>query len=67
MKPDRELLAEALKDLHKGETVERALGRIVRRNGGTYEEYVRIMADVRELAVKEKLTSVDATRRLAQS
>ena len=67
MKPDRELLAEALKDLHKGETVERALGRIVRRNGGAYEEYVRIMADVRELAVKEKLTSVDATRRLAQS
>ncbi len=67
MKPDRELLAEALKDLHKGETVERALGRIVRRSGGTYEEYVRIMGDVRELAVKEKLTSLDAARRLAQS
>jgi hypothetical protein len=67
VKPDRELLLEAVKDLHKGETVERALGRILRRYGGTYEDYLRIMGDVRELARKGKLTSDEAARILAQA
>src|SRR3989304_4205225 len=67
MKPDRELVTEALGDLHKGETIERAVGRILRRNGGTYTDYVRIMVDVRDLARREKITAVDAARRLAQA
>jgi len=67
MKPDRELVAEALGDLHKGEPIERAVGRILRRYGGKYTDYVRIMGDVRELARQEKITSMDAARRLAQA
>jgi hypothetical protein len=67
MRPDRDLLSEALGDLHKGETIERALSRIVRRDGGTYAEYMRIMGDVRDLANTEKVTALEAARRLAQA
>ena len=67
MKPDRELVAEALGDLHKGEPIERAVGRILRRYGGKYADYVRIIGDVREVARREKVTSVDAARRLVQA
>lgn len=68
MKPDPEILLEAVKDLHKGETIERAVGRILRRYGGTYEvDYQRIMATVREFARKEKITAIEAARKLAQA
>ncbi len=67
MKPARELLTEALGDLHKGELIERAVGRILRRYGGTYQDYRRIMDDVRDLAHREKITSLEAARRLAQA
>ncbi len=67
MKPVPELLGEALGDLHKGEPLERALGRILRRYGGTYTDYVRIMGDVRELARREKITALEAAQRLAQA
>jgi len=67
MRSARDLLAEALGDLQKGETIERALSRILRRYGGTYEDYVRIMSDVRDLATKEKLSTLEAARRIAQA
>ena len=66
MRPDRELIAEALRDLHKEETIERALSRILRRYGGTYAEYLRIIGDVRDLATREKVTALEAAKRLAQ-
>jgi len=65
MRSARDLIAEALGDLQKGETIERALSRILRRYGGTYEDYVRIMSDVRDLATKEKLSNLEAARRIA--
>ncbi len=65
MRSARDLIAEALGDLQKGETIERALSRILRRYGGTYEDYVRIMSDVRDLASKEKLSNLEAARRIA--
>ena len=67
MRSARDLLAEALGDLQKAETIERALSRILRRYGGTYEDYVRIMSDVRDLATKEKLSTLEAARRIAQA
>ncbi len=68
MKPDPEILLEAVKDLHKGETIERAVGRVLRRYGGTYaEDYQRIMGDVRDLARREKITPIEAARKLAQA
>ena len=65
MRSARDLIVEALGDLQKGETIERALSRILRRYGGTYEDYVRIMSDVRDLASKEKLSNLEAARRIA--
>ncbi len=68
MKPDPEILLEAVKDLHKGETIERAVGRVLRRYGGTYEvDYLRIMTNVREVARREKITPIEAARKLAQA
>jgi len=67
MRSTRDLLAEALGDLQKGEIIERALSRILRRYGGTYEDYVRIMSDVRDLATKEKLSTLEAAQRIAQA
>jgi len=67
MRSARDLLAEALGDLQKGETIERALSRILRRYGGTYEDYVRIMGEVRDLATQEKLATLEAARRIAQA
>ena len=67
MTGDEELLREAVGDLHKGETVERAVGRIVRRRGGTYGDYVRIMDSVRDLSARERLTALQAARKLAQA
>ncbi|HTD81370.1 MAG TPA: hypothetical protein VK723_04390 [Thermoplasmata archaeon] len=67
MRSPRDLLAEALGDLQKSETIERALSRILRRYGGTYADYVRIMSDVRDVASREKLSNLEAARRLAQA
>ena len=67
MRSPRDLIAEALGDLQKDETIERAISRIMRRYGGTYAEYVRIMSDVRDLATKEKLSTLEAAKRLAQA
>ena len=67
MRSHRDLVAEALGDLQKDETIERALSRILRRYGGTYADYVRIMSDVRDVASKEKLSNLEAARRLAQA
>lgn len=64
MKGEDEILREAINDLHKGETIERAIGRIVRRHGGTYQDYVGIMDRVRDLAREQKLTPIQAARKL---
>ncbi len=57
------VLQEALKDLHKNETFERALGRILRRHGKGYKEYVEIMGAVRTQAHKEGIELLEAARR----
>ncbi|MEE9268463.1 MAG: hypothetical protein V3U70_03565 [Thermoplasmata archaeon] len=57
------ILQEALKDLHSNETFERALGRILRRHGKEYKEYVEIMRAVRGQANKEGIELLEAARR----
>ncbi|MFQ5553125.1 MAG: hypothetical protein ACE5EW_05345 [Thermoplasmata archaeon] len=59
------VLREALKDLHKNETFERALGRILRRHGKGYEEYVEIIGAVRAQAKREGIELLEAARRQA--
>ena len=56
------ILQEALKDLHRNETFERALGRILRRHGKGYKDYVEIMGAVRTQANKEGVELLEAAR-----
>jgi len=67
MRSEKDVIAEALGDLHKDETIERAVGRIIRRHGQTYAEYLRIMDIVREVAHREKVTNLEAARMIAQA
>ena len=62
---DSELVAEALKDKKRKETLEQALGRAVRKNNGKYEEYLRILADIREIAYARGITPIEAARVIA--
>ncbi|HEY6148319.1 MAG TPA: hypothetical protein VIZ69_11495 [Thermoanaerobaculia bacterium] len=67
MRSEKDLIGEALGDLQKAETIERALGRILRRHGQTYAEYLRIMDVVREVARREKVSTIEAARKIAQA
>jgi len=62
---DKEILAYALKERHPSESLEKAVGRAVRSHSGRYEDYVRIMGDVRELADKKRMTIVEAANEIA--
>lgn len=59
-----DVLREALRSRRK-ETFERALGRVIRANGGTYADYVDLVALVRERAKSAKTDLWEAARDLA--
>lgn len=59
-------ILDAIKDLHTNETFERALGRIVRNRRMSYENYMDIIAEIRELANKKKIDLVEAARRIVK-
>ncbi|TET90957.1 MAG: hypothetical protein E3J35_04805 [Methanomassiliicoccales archaeon] len=59
-------ILDAIKDLHTNETFERALGRIVRNRRMSYEDYMDIIAEIRELANKKKIDLVEAARRIVK-
>jgi hypothetical protein len=59
------ILEEAVKDLHKNETFERALGRTLRRHGRSYREYLDLIAEVRDRARQDGVDIVEAARRVA--
>ena len=58
------ILKEALRTRHN-EPFEKALGRAVRTLGGSFAEYVAIVAEVRNYARSHKLNLRDAARALA--
>ncbi len=62
---DSELVAEALNDKKRKETLEQAIGRTVRKNNGKYEDYLRIMAEVRDIAYARGITPIEAARVIA--
>lgn len=67
---DREkatILWEALRDLHSNETLERAIGRYVRKHKGEYEDYIELISAVRDMAKKKKMRLLDAAKKLAES
>jgi len=58
------ILKEALRTRHH-EPFEKALGRAVRTLGGTFAEYVAIVAEVRDYGRVHKVDLRDAARALA--
>jgi hypothetical protein len=61
-KRDKEVLRNALKDRHKNETFERALGRAIRKDRGDFKRYIKVISDVRELAHKKNIGVLEAAR-----
>ncbi len=59
------VIKDALERRRKNETLERAIGKAVRRSGGKYEDYIEIMSRIRELGKAEGLTLTDAAHRVA--
>jgi len=62
---DAEVLAEAIKRRRGKETLELAVGRAVRNRAGKYEDYMRIMADVRDLAETKGISVDEAAKEIA--
>jgi len=58
------ILREALRSRHQ-EAFEKALGRAVRKLGGSFAEYVVIIAEVRDYGRVHKMDLRDAARALA--
>ena len=58
-----EILKEALRTRH-GEPFEKSLGRAVRKLGGSFAEYVAIIAEVRDYGRVHKMELRDAARSL---
>ena len=59
------VIKDALERRRKNETLERAIGKAVRRSGGKYEDYIEIMSSIREVRKAEGLTLADAAQRMA--
>jgi hypothetical protein len=60
-----EVLREAAKGKRSNETFEKALGRAVRENQGTYRDYQGLIEKVRRRAKKDDSTHSDAAKALA--
>ncbi len=58
----RDIILEAIKDLHKNETFERALGRVLRKRGREYQEYQSLMAEIRRRAEKDHVDLLVAAK-----
>ncbi len=63
---DKDVLKRALKDKHPGEAFEKSVGRTIRKLKGKYEDYVRIMGKVRDLAYSKKISVVEAAQEIVR-
>jgi hypothetical protein len=61
---DKRMLSSALKDMHRDETLERALGRAIRKEKGDYKRYLNIIGELRDLARRKRMNLVEAAREL---
>lgn len=60
-----DLLREAVRDRHPNETFEKALGRIIRGQRGTFRAYMELVDQVRERARKDGTTLERAASAMA--
>lgn len=59
-----DILREALATRHRKETLERAIGKAVRRNNLDFGVYIKITSELRELAEKTKVSPEDIAENL---
>jgi len=59
-----DVLREAVRDQHSSESFEKALGRIVRKHRGTFEDYVDLIGRVRRRAEEDRQGLVSAAKAL---
>lgn len=59
-----EVLSEAVRIRHRKEELERAVGRALRRREMDFQEYVRIMSELREAALAGKTSIEDAAKKI---
>ncbi len=64
---EKKAVKEALDRQMRKESFERALGKTMRRRDLSYEQYVEIMSQVRELVEKRKVSVEEAARFLIDS
>lgn len=57
-----DILREALANRQRKETLERAIGKAVRRNDLDFGVYVKIMSELRETSLKEHRTPEDIAK-----
>jgi len=63
--PAAQVLREAARDQHRGESFEKSLSRTVRTHQGTFEDYVELIGKVRNRAEKDGSPLRDAAKALA--
>lgn len=60
------IVLEAVDTRLRDETIERAIGRTIRRRGLDFSRYIQVMSDLRDLAKERKVTPDDAAEDLAK-
>lgn len=60
------IVAEAARTKLRNETIERSVGRTVRRRGLDYSRYIQAMSDLRDLAKERKVTAEEAAQSLCE-
>jgi hypothetical protein len=50
---------------YRDERFEEALGRAVRRHGGTYEDYIGLISNIREEARRDRISLRESAKRIA--
>lgn len=66
---DREsssIVSEAVRTRLRDETIERSIGRTVRRRGLEFSKYIQVMSDLRDLAAENKVSVDEAAEGLAK-
>ena len=64
--PAAQVLREAVRDIHRNETFEKALGRAVRTHHGTFEDHMELVAKVRAQAKRDGTGLVSAAEVLSR-
>lgn len=60
------IVREAVRTRLRDETMERSVGRTVRRRGLDFSRYVQVMSDLRDLAKERKSTVDEVAEQLAE-